>query len=559
MNRELRKKMLLKNGATDQKLRGGYYTPEPLADSIVKLFVDDVNKGNIQSVLEPSAGDGIFIKSIQNYLNLDKIGNITAVELLEEEAEKIKKITYNDDTFNVMNRDFMEFYDQVALKEKFDLIIGNPPYIRYQYLTEEQRLLQAKVLQENGMKPNKLINAWVYFLVAAVSLLNENGKIAFVIPAVFLQLAYAQDFRLFLTNTLSKITIIAFEELLFEGVEQEVVVFIGEKEVGNNTADAMIGMVEYKNLLDVGNLDLKGIEYQLVEHSKEKWTKYFISKIDTDLIRDLKEHSKFVNFNDIGLVNVGITTGNNSYFSVNEEIVEKYDLQNVVLPLIGRSSHAHGIYFTDEDWKKNVDAQKNSFLIKFPDDMTYEEYPDSHKKYIELGESNGENLGYKCRIRDRWYIVPSVWVPDAFFLRRNNIFPKFVINNIDAVSTDTMHRIKFYDGIDKDKALLSYYNSITFAFTEINGRSYGGGVLEILPGEVGKIILPNLQAMDETKVKYLLDQIDKTIRNDLSIEDLLDEIDREVLVGYLGIAPAITERFRNIWKLLMTRRHNRSK
>ena len=191
--------------------------------------------------------------------------------------------------------------------------------------------------------------------------------------------------------------------------------------------------------------------------------------------------------------------------------------------------------------------------------MTYEEYPDSHKKYIELGESNGENLGYKCRIRDRWYIVPSVWVPDAFFLRRNNIFPKFVINNIDAVSTDTMHRIKFYDGIDKDKALLSYYNSITFAFTEINGRSYGGGVLEILPGEVGKIILPNLQAMDETKVKYLLDQIDKTIRNDLSIEDLLDEIDREVLVGYLGIAPAITERFRNIWKLLMTRRHNRSK
>lgn len=551
--------MLLKNGATDQKLRGGYYTPKPLADSIVKLFIDDVNEGNIKSVLEPSAGDGIFIKSIQNYLNLDKIDNITAVELLEEEAEKIKKITHNDNTFNVMNTDFMEFYDQVALKEKYDLIIGNPPYIRYQYLTEEQRLLQAKVLQENGMKPNKLINAWVYFLVAAVSLLNENGKIAFVIPADLLQVAYAQDLRLFLTNTLSKITIIAFEELLFEGVEQEVVVFIGEKEVGNNTADAMIGMVEYKNLLDVGNLDLKGIEYQLAEHSKEKWTKYFISKIDTDLIRDLKEHSKFVNFNDIGLVNVGITTGNNSYFSVNEEIVEKYDLQNVVLPLIGRSSHAHGIYFTDEDWKKNVDAQKNSFLIKFPDDMTYEEYPDSHKKYIELGESNGENLGYKCRIRDRWYIVPSVWVPDAFFLRRNNIFPKFVINNIDAVSTDTMHRIKFYDGIDKDKALLSYYNSITFAFTEINGRSYGGGVLEILPGEVGKIILPNLQAMDETKVKYLLDQIDKTIRNDLSIEDLLDEIDREVLVGYLGIAPAITERFRNIWKLLMTRRHNRSR
>ena len=93
--------MLLKNGATDQKLRGGYYTPKPLADSIVKLFIDDVNEGNIKSVLEPSAGDGIFIKSIQNYLNLDKIDNITAVELLEEEAENI-----ND-----------SFEDQLSFKE----------------------------------------------------------------------------------------------------------------------------------------------------------------------------------------------------------------------------------------------------------------------------------------------------------------------------------------------------------------------------------------------------------------------------------------------------------
>ncbi len=84
-------------------------------------------------------------------------------------------------------------------------------------------------------------------------------------------------------------------------------------------------------------------------------------------------------------------------------------------------------------------------------------------------------------------------------------------------------------------------------------------MLEILPGEVGKIILPNLQAMDETKVKYLLNQIDKTIRNDLPIDDLLDEIDKEVLVGHLGIAPSIVERFTNIWKLLMTRRLTRSK
>ena len=67
-----------------------------------------------------------------------------------------------------------------------------------------------------------------------------------------------------------------------------------------------------------------------------------------------------------------------------------------------------------------------------------------------------------------------------------------MLNCCNAVSTDTMHRIKFNDGVEPERILLSYYNSISFAFTELCGRSYGGGVLEILPREVGNILVPNL-------------------------------------------------------------------
>lgn len=66
-------------------------------------------------------------------------------------------------------------------------------------------------------------------MVACVNLLSDNGKIAFVIPAEILQVAYAEDLRLFLANHLSKITLITFEELVFPDIEQEIVVFIGEK------------------------------------------------------------------------------------------------------------------------------------------------------------------------------------------------------------------------------------------------------------------------------------------------------------------------------------------
>lgn len=105
-------------------------------------------------------------------------------------------------------------------------------------------------------------------------------------------------------------------------------------------------------------------------------------------------------------------------------------LADVTLPLIGRSSHAHGIFFTEQDWELNKAEGKSARLINFPD-IPFDDYPDKHKEYIRLGEANGENSGYKCKIRDHWYIVPSVWVPDAFFLRRNNLYPKLF--SIDAM------------------------------------------------------------------------------------------------------------------------------
>jgi len=547
--------MRLKTDNTEQKLRGGYYTPKKLSNFIIDLFKDDLD---INTILEPSCGDGVFLESIFQRMNHSKIDKVKAIEIIKEEADKVNSKYKENKALEVVNGDFILLYNELNSKERYDLIVGNPPYIRYQYLTERQRELQSEILVSHNMKSNKLINAWVCFLVACVQLLSENGKIAFVIPAEILQVAYAEDLRLFLSNNLSKIALITFDELVFDNIEQEVVVLIGEKDSKVPTDKSMIGIKEFKNLDDLSNFTLEDLEYQLIEHTQEKWTKYFLTDRENKLIEKIQQERKFVKFQDLGIINVGITTGNNKYFSVNKETVNKFELNNVILPLIGRSSHAHGIYFIKEDWEKNISKDANAYLIHFPD-TPYEEYPTKHKEYIELGEASGENKGYKCSIRDKWYIVPSVWIPDAFFLRRNNTFPKFVLNNIDAVSTDTMHRIKFNEGIDRDKVLLSYYNSITFAFTEINGRSYGGGVLEILPGEVGKILLPNLQEFDDKEAKELINKIDHCIRNNKNIEDILDEIDEKVLVNFIGLDKEICEVFRQIWKKMMKRRHGRSR
>ena len=155
------------------------------------------------------------------------------------------------------------------------------------------------------------------------------------------------------------------------------------------------------------------------------------------------------------------------------------------------------------------------------------------------------------------YLCSLIWVPDAFFLRRSNLYPKFILNRCGAVSTDTMHRIKFSDNITPENALLSYYNSISFAFTEICGRSYGGGVLEILPGELGNVMLPKITHISRDTCANLLNRIDKIIRKDDDIEKALDIVDQEVLVEILGINASWCKKCRHIWKKLQRRRLKR--
>lgn len=541
--------MKLKENASNQKLRGIYYTPNQLAEAMINIFKDDTS---IKRILEPSCGDGVFVDTLVNSPLYKNIEIIKGVEIQKEEVLKIKEKYQSNKNISIDHGDFFDYYKENYKTDKFDLIVGNPPYIRYQYLSPEQRKIQSEILEKHGMKSNKLINAWVGFMVASVQMLNENGKLMFVIPAELLQVAYAEDLRLYLSNHFSAITLITFSKLVFPNIEQEVIVFIGEQ----GTSEKGIRIYEMDDLEMFDRIDYNANGFQKMLHVKEKWTQYFTTEEDIKLIQKIKKDKRFQTFGDVGTINVGITTGNNSYFTVNKNIVEQYKLNETVHPLIGRSSHAHGINFTKHDWEKNIEKGVKAYLVAF-NDVDKSELSKNYVDYINLGEREKQNLGYKCKIRKHWYVVPSIWIPDAFFLRRNNLYPKFVLNECDAVSTDTMHRIKFNEGIDKKRIQLSYYNSISFAFSEISGRSYGGGVLEILPSELSKVVLPKINNLSDEKVDELLKFIDTNIREKKDIEIVLDRIDKEILVEKIGIKEEECQQFRSIWKNLQGRRMGR--
>ena len=163
-----------------------------------------------------------------------------------------------------------------------------------------------------------------------------------------------------------------------------------------------------------------------------------------------------------------------------------------------------------------------------------------------LGEKENLHLRYKCRIRDPWYLVPSVYATEIGMLKRAHICPRLIYNKIGAFTTDTSYRIQTY-GINAKKLVYCFFNTLTMLSTELEGRFYGGGVLELVPSEIERLIIPL-----PTNIDISLEELNLSIKNE-AIESILYQQSEKIL-SQNGIPHGDRVDIANAWLMLMKRR-----
>lgn len=241
----------------------------------------------------------------------------------------------------------------------------------------------------------------------------------------------------------------------------------------------------------------------------------------------------------------------NSSFTVPQSVVSMYQLDDYARPMVGRSVQVNSLCFTKRDWKANVASEAKAHLLVFTPDAK-ENGGEGVKAYLESGEAADIDKGYKTSIRDQWWVIPSIKLSDALFLRRNNLYPKFVLNEAGAYTTDTMHRVFIKEGVNKKAFVASYYNSLSFAFAEILGRNFGGGCLELMPSEVGGIYLPYREDNEQ-----IFDTLDRMLRNKATADEILDYTDEIILHQGMGLSEDEVKLARSIWHKIINRRLTR--
>jgi adenine-specific DNA methylase len=532
---------------TEQKLRGAYYTPAPLALFLTKYVL----KNKCEKILEPSCGDGAFFKAIQTNFP-DNNFFLTGIELDAGEAEKasreLKRTNING---KIISGDFLEWYlKNTHLADCFDAVIGNPPFIRYQYLSETKQILTEKIFEQLNLKFTKHTNAWIPFILISIELLKPAGRLGMVVPSEIFNVIYAQGLREYLGKTCSEITIMDPDDIWFDSTLQGAVLLLVEKKKNSRDTTKGLGIVRVHgfNFCDENpERFLKNVTRINGHTIEDKWTVAFLSDSEYSLLQKIKEKNYVKPFSNIASADVGIVTGANDFFLVDQKTVDEYDLQEFAHPMFGRSEHCPGILYTRDVHKKNIrEGLPSSFLwiTKEKAQLTKKQ-----REYISLGEMKSLHTRYKCRIREPWYTVPSVYSTQIGMLKRSHDMPRLILNKAGAYTTDTSYRITA-DYISNDLFVFSFINSLTALSAEIEGRSYGGGVLELVPSEINKLLIPIPQITD-----FNLAELNRMVVS-LPVEDYLP-IQDKIILGNIGINEDEQTILFNAWRKLRDRRHRK--
>jgi len=547
-----------KKPVTSQKRRGGYYTPLALAQYLAEWGM----RGGTQRVLEPSCGDGNFVAAILRSAEQRELAGpltIVAVEIEEEELERAKgrvaPFTEGGLDFDVtwIRGDFFRVYRELMLTSRFDLVVGNPPFIRFQYFDDDSRAAAFRSLRSAGYKPTKLANAWAAFVQLSIELLDEGGRLAMVVPAELLQVNYARQLRDRLAHQFARVVIVGFKELVFPEIQQEVVLLLAEGRTWRGDQASDIYTVEFRDgeeLLRARELE-SCISHGAAKHSRRgmKWTSLFLQESYFAALDEAERAAGLCRLGDLAEVDIGIVTGRNAFFVLTEAQRDTLGVSHLTAPIIGRTSALRSIVFDGEGFR-HYSASHPCFLLDLTG-VEFEAFPETLKAYIRRGEDANVHRGYKCRIRRRWFDVPSVYVPEAFLFRQIHDYPLLVVNEGKVTSTDTIHRVRVKPGVSSRRLAALSFNSLTLAWSEVCGRSYGGGVLELEPTEAEELPVPYSDA-----VEIDVEKVNALLSRGQAIE-ALDYVDEVALKSYIGLDTFIVEKVRSAWQQLRDRRSNR--
>lgn len=467
-----------------RKARGAFFTPPELARFVARWAIRSPG----DHVLEPACGEAEFLAAA--FDRLQSMGcradvsmhSVVGCEVHEASAEKAAERLRNSGySTNIVVSDFL----RLSPDPSFDAVIGNPPYVRFQLLSSDQKDAINAIAERHAIAVSSLSSLWMPFVLHATSFLKSGGRLGLVLPAELLTVNYAAPLRSFLMASFSTVRLATFDEPVFPEVQEEVVLLLADGWKRGSCSSITWQQCDDASDLASGKLTL----YQPPSEGA-RWSGLFASSDSLSSLGRLTSAGEFVPLSQWGGLSLGAVTGNNGFFVLNQSEFEQWELglDDVLRLCPPGSRHLRRLAYTKKDERAAAERGAGVYLFRPGADPS-----EAARRYIAYGEDLGVQNAYKCQVRSPWWQVPVGEVPDAFITYMNAYGPSICANDAKVRVLNSCHSLFYHPEVDEAARPLlpiASLNSATMFGAEITGRAYGGGMLKLEPREAGLLAVP---------------------------------------------------------------------
>jgi adenine-specific DNA-methyltransferase len=206
----LSKDLTKKLDNNEKKQNGIYFTPKNIVIDMINICKKHNKK--INRVLEPSCGSCQVINEVDKSFENVKIDGIELNNTIFTEIKALEHVN----NVNLMNQDYLEYVPE----DKYDLIIGNPPYF-----VMPKKSVDTKYHKYFDGRPN----IFILFIIKGLMELKMNGLLAFVLPKNFLNCNYYNKLRQYIIDNYKIVSIKDHSGEKYIETGQETIVLIVQK------------------------------------------------------------------------------------------------------------------------------------------------------------------------------------------------------------------------------------------------------------------------------------------------------------------------------------------
>ncbi|WXG47715.1 MAG: N-6 DNA methylase [Candidatus Atabeyarchaeum deiterrae] len=500
---------------------GQYYTPPPIVELITEMCI----RSPRDRVLDPACGSGGFlVKAYHKLKELKKRDNPIADdatlhrEILDEVYGvdinpfpgqlsainlAVRNLKVRTKVINVTISDF--FSSNLTggyIPKDFDAVVANPPYTRQEEMDRKKEIREIALICSDGSKIDMDSRAGIfaYFFTHGANFLRNHGMMGQITSDTWLDVGFGEDLKRFFLDHFKIDSVIWYDIRAFEkALVGTCVTTLQKEESKKNREDNVVRFVRIKKSMPTGAIvekiqtsekdfedDRIGVTLrrQRELRPEDKWG--IILRAPTIYYRILGSE-KVAKLGEIASVKRGITSGANEFFYLDRGKVKLWSIERKYLKPIVVSPKEKKIQVRPEDiteWALMVNKSKDELSQEGANVLKYIRWGEEQEPAIKGGKRDGSTVkGYHklttVSYHDPWFYIGER--EPAPILRSRRIWERciYLLNEANALANDSLFEIRPNDEGDVTVLAGILNSSITALASELEGRFYGGGILEL--------------------------------------------------------------------------------